>query len=187
MCANVSCLIDNNLHFYIGSPNDIDYSIISIRCPRSSAVQNDLGHPVRRGWQDAENDFLPSAAGDERDERDPGSNEKSNNDIYFLDCQELENGYRVDGGSSRKRRFRKVLDHNKDKDIRRATGNTSLLACSKRTEYSSSTAICSALTEQPLRLACPYHRKDPRKYNIQTHRACASRHWDSVSRVKFVA
>jgi len=40
--------------------------------------------------------------------------------------------------------------------------------------------------ETSLRLACPYYKRDPRKYNIHVHRVCASRHWDSVSRVKFV-
>jgi hypothetical protein len=41
-------------------------------------------------------------------------------------------------------------------------------------------------SETPLRLACPFWKKDPRKYNIHEHRVCASRAWDSVSRVKFV-
>jgi hypothetical protein len=44
----------------------------------------------------------------------------------------------------------------------------------------------SSKEEISLRLACPYHKKDPRKYNIHLHRVCASRHWDSISRVKFV-
>jgi hypothetical protein len=41
--------------------------------------------------------------------------------------------------------------------------------------------------ETSLRLACPYYKRDPRKYNIHVHRVCATRHWDSVSRVKFVS
>jgi hypothetical protein len=41
-------------------------------------------------------------------------------------------------------------------------------------------------SEKAPRLACPFWKKDPRKYNIHEHRVCASRAWDSVSRVKFV-
>jgi hypothetical protein len=36
------------------------------------------------------------------------------------------------------------------------------------------------------RLACPFRKRDPHKYNIHAHRVCASRGWDSISRVKFV-
>jgi hypothetical protein len=41
-------------------------------------------------------------------------------------------------------------------------------------------------SETPLRLACPFWKKDPRKYNIHEYRVCASRAWGSISRVKFV-
>jgi hypothetical protein len=36
-----------------------------------------------------------------------------------------------------------------------------------------------------LRFACPFNKHDPRMYNIYSHRACASRDWDSISRVKY--
>jgi hypothetical protein len=35
-----------------------------------------------------------------------------------------------------------------------------------------------------LRLACPFQKHDPKKYNPPNYRSCASTGWDSISRVK---
>lgn len=178
-------------------------------------MKNELGHPMQQGSQDAlgENEFLPNVG---KGERNPEANEKPKHAIYLLDWQELENGDKVDWGSPLKRKFGDVFDHGEN-EIRSAAGNTNFLSRSNTTDSSatlSSTLTvmgqwkaqdndadsvpdekdrcpkrprsCPEL-ERPLRLACPYHKMDPRKYNIHSNRTCASRHWDCVSRVKFVS
>lgn len=46
------------------------------------------------------------------------------------------------------------------------------------------TGILSNEAEMGLRLACPFQKHDPKKYNAPNYRSCASTGWDSISRVK---
>lgn len=38
--------------------------------------------------------------------------------------------------------------------------------------------------EIPIKLACPFRKRDPSKYSIEAHRTCALNHWPTVARVK---
>jgi hypothetical protein len=39
-------------------------------------------------------------------------------------------------------------------------------------------------SEEGIKFACPFGKRNPRKYNIYSHRTCTLSHWDTIARLK---
>jgi hypothetical protein len=48
-----------------------------------------------------------------------------------------------------------------------------------------STPLANGLNTSRSRFACPFRKRDPHRYSIYSHRACALSHWPSIARVKY--
>jgi hypothetical protein len=199
------------------SPHNINCSIISTENQYPSTAHNDPGHAARLGPQDAlrNDELVPSVVRDGRSARtnerfifdwqekdiDPGVEwlvsgslkrtvphafEQSENEDILGDA-----GYTAiwapfnttETSLSTTRRSSLMPKGNWDAQ---SSDNSSILdegkPRPKRPRRGPELPV-----DRSLKLACPFYKNDPRKYNIQRNRVCASGAWESVSRVKFAS
>ncbi|PMD62059.1 uncharacterized protein K444DRAFT_611268 [Hyaloscypha bicolor E] len=194
------------------SPHNINCSIISTENQYPSTAHNDPGHAARLGPQDAlrNDELVPSVVRDDRSARtnerfifdwqekdiDPGVEllvsgslkrtvphafEQSENEDILGDAGNTAFWApfnTTETSLSTTRRSSLMPKGNWDAQ---SSDNSSILDEGKPRPKRPRRG---PELERSLKLACPFYKNDPRKYNIQTNRVCASRAWDSVSRVK---